>query len=121
MFYQLMSGSLLGIIKYIKKLNHIGDLFENNGKMRSWEDLRAKLGLDDNKNFTGDKLSTQSLVLRNLDCGDNISDLIINEHHLIKKHQIYCLEKLNSRGLYNMQLLLNVEKPTAQTYFEKKI
>ena len=34
-----------------KNLNHIGDLFENNGKMRSWEDLRAKLGSDDNKKF----------------------------------------------------------------------
>ena len=34
-----------------KDLNHIGDLFENNGKMRSWEDMRTKLGLDDNKNF----------------------------------------------------------------------
>ena len=34
-----------------KNLNHIGDLFENNGKMKSWEDLRAKLGLDDNKKF----------------------------------------------------------------------
>ena len=32
-----------------KNLNHIGDLFENNNKMRSWEDLRAKLGLDENK------------------------------------------------------------------------
>ena len=32
-----------------KNLNHIDELFENNGKMRSWEDLRAKLGLDDNK------------------------------------------------------------------------
>ena len=55
-----------------------------------------------------------------LECGDNISDVIINEHHLIKKHQIYCLEKLNSRELYNLQLILNVEKPTAHTYFEKK-
>ena len=55
-----------------------------------------------------------------LECSDNISDLIINEHHLIKKHEIYCLEKLNSRELYNIQLILNVEKPTAQTYFEKK-
>ena len=54
-----------------------------------------------------------------LECGDNISDLIINEHHSIKKHQIYCLEKLNSRELYNMQLILKVEKTTAQTYFEK--
>ena len=32
-----------------KNLNQIGGLFENNGKMRSWEDLRAKLGLDDIK------------------------------------------------------------------------
>ena len=29
-----------------KNLNQIGDFLENNGKMRSWEDLRAKLGLD---------------------------------------------------------------------------
>ena len=49
----------------------------------------------------------------------NISDLIINGHHLVKKHQIYCLEKLNRKKLYNMQLILNVEKPTAQIYFEK--
>ena len=53
-----------------------------------------------------------------IECGDNISDLIINDHHLIKKHQICCLEKLNSRELYNMQLTLHVEKPTAEAYFE---
>ena len=90
--------------------------------MRSWEDLRAKLGLDDNKNFywrqtnhaiPGAWKETFS------ECGNNINDLIIEEHHLIKKHQIYCLEKLNSRELYNMQLILKEEKPTAQTYFEK--
>ena len=54
-----------------------------------------------------------------LECGNNISDLIINEHHLIKKHQIYCLKKLNSRELYNIQAILKVEKPTAQAYFDK--
>ena len=40
------------IITFLKKFNHIsyiGDLFENNGKMRSSEDFRAKLDLDDNK------------------------------------------------------------------------
>ena len=50
-----------------------------------------------------------------LECGN----CIIKEHHLIKKHKIFCLEKLNSRELYNMQFILKVEKPTAQTYFEK--
>ena len=34
-----------------KNLNHVSGLFENNGKMKSWEDLRAKLGLDENKIF----------------------------------------------------------------------
>ena len=32
---------------------------------------------------------------------------------------ISAYKKLNSRELYNMQLILNVETPTAQTYFKK--
>ena len=86
--------------------------------------MRTKLSLDDNKKFYWRQI-IQAIPRAwkeiFLECGNNISDLIINEHHLIKKHQIYCLEKLNSRELYNMQLTLNVEKLTAQTYFKKKI
>ena len=101
----------------------MGELSENNGKMRSWEDLRAKLGLDDNKKFYWRQIiHATPLAWKEmfLECGNKISDLVINEHHLIKKPQIYYLEKLNSRGLYNMQLILKVEKPIAPTYFEKK-
>ena len=58
--------------------------------MRSWEDLRAKLDLDGNRKIYWRQI---------LECGNNISDLIVEEYHLIKKHQIYCLEKLNSREL----------------------
>ena len=87
--------------------------------MRSWENLRAKLGLDDNKKFYWRQIIHEiprpwkEMVL---EYGNNTNDLIIKKHHLIKKHQVYCLEKLNSRELYNMQLILKVEKPTAQTY-----
>ena len=105
-----------------KNLNHIGDLFENNGKTRSWEDLRAKLGLYDNKKFYWRQIiQVIPLTWKKmfLECSNNIGDLISKECHLIKKHQIYCLEKLNSRELYNMQLILKVEKPTAQIYFKK--
>ena len=58
-----------------------------------------------------------------LECGNNISDLIISKHHLIKKHQTYCLEKLNSRELYNMQHILKVEKPKnySSKIFREKI
>ena len=34
-----------------KTLNHIDDLFEINGKMRCWGDLRAKLDLDAVRKF----------------------------------------------------------------------
>ena len=50
---------------------------------------------------------------------NNINNLLIKEHHLIEKHQIYCLEKVSSRELYNRQLMLRAEKPTAEVYFEK--
>ena len=90
--------------------------------MRSWEDLRTKLGLNDNKKFCWRQIIH---AIRRawkeifLECDNNINYLIIKEHLLIKNHQIYCLENLNNRELYNMQLRLKVEKPSAQTYFEK--
>ena len=78
--------------------------------MRSWEDSRAKLGLDEHKkNYwrQGKFIHTIPHAWKEmlLECGNNISYLISNKHHLIKKHQIYCLGKLNSRQLYNMQLI----------------
>ena len=82
--------------------------------------MSGKLGLDDNKKFYWKQIIhaiPRAWKEKFLECGDNISDLIINEHHLIKKHQIYFLENLNSRD--TLQLILNVEKPTALTYFEK--
>ena len=40
------------IVIFVKKPpNYVDDLFENNDKIRSWNDLRAKLDLDGNKNF----------------------------------------------------------------------
>ena len=90
--------------------------------MRNWEDLRVKLDLDDSRKFYWIQIiHTVSSVWKEmfLACGNNISNLIINEHHLIKKHQIFCLEKPNNREVYNMQLILQVEKCIAQTYIEK--
>ena len=90
--------------------------------MRCWEDLRAKLGLNDNLKFYWIQIihiiprASKEMFL---ECGKDVSNLNINEHHLMKKRQIYCLETLKSRELYNMQHALKVEKPTAQTYFEK--
>ena len=106
----------------IKEKIVISNLFENIVGMRNWEDLRVKLDLDDSRKFYWIRIiHTVSSVWKEmfLACGNNISNLIINEHHLIKKHQIFCLEKPNNRELYNMLLILQVEKCIAQTYIEK--
>ena len=66
-----------------------------------------------------------------LECGNNISNLIINEHHLMKKHQIYCLEKLyyvykpreNERNIYkikNIEKQISLNKPEKRKNFEQK-
>ena len=78
--------------------------------------------MDDNKNFYWRQIIhaiPRAWKEIALESGNNISDLITKEHDLIKKHQMCCLEKLNSRELYNMQLILKLAKPTTQTYFEK--
>ena len=51
----------------------------------------------------------------------NLNKLYIQDHHSIKYSTIYNLEeKLNSRELYHLKLLLKYDKPTCQVYREKK-
>ena len=49
---------------------------------------------------------------------NNSINLAIQDHHLIKKHQILCLNKLNSKELYNIQILANSLKPASESFFE---
>ena len=55
-------------------------------------------------------------ILRNYT--ESINNLVIQDHHLIKKHQIFSLNKLNSATLYETLIDANKIKPNSQTYFE---
>ena len=46
-----------------------------------------------------------------------IKNLIFEGHHLIKNHQIYCLNKLNSKEIYNILTESTDSKP-AQIYYQ---
>ena len=48
----------------------------------------------------------------------NSNNLVIQDHHLIKKNQIHCLIKLESKELYKIELSLSFQKPTSLKYFE---
>ena len=50
----------------------------------------------------------------------NLNNLYIQHHHLIKCNTIYSLEKLSTKQLYHMQLLLKYVKPKCQNYQERK-
>ena len=53
-------------------------------------------------------------------CRSNrISDaLSVNDHHLIKRNQMYSLDKCNNKELYCLQIFLNNSKTIPQLYFE---
>ena len=55
-------------------------------------------------------------ILRNYT--ESINNLVIEDHHLIKKHQILSLNKLNSATLYAILIDANNIKPNSQTHFE---
>ena len=70
------------VFVFLKNLEHIGDLFEINGKMRSWENLRAKLDLNDNRKFYCRQIiHTISRAWKEtfLKPGNNINNSIINK------------------------------------------
>ena len=54
-----------------------------------------------------------------MDCIGNSMNLCIFDHPLIKKSNLYYLNKLKSRELYQIQISEKYKKPTSQLYYEK--
>ena len=99
----------------------MGQLFQNNQQIKNWDELKTEFDLIENEKFFILQI-THALpiswkeILRNYT--ESINNLVIQDHHLIKKHQILSLNKLNSATLYEILIDANNIKPTSQTYFE---
>ena len=48
-----------------------------------------------------------------------LADLLIHDHHLIKRARILTLEKLSSKELYSILITKLTNKPSSNVYFEK--
>ena len=105
-----------------RNINFVGQLFKTDGTVKPWKQLQEEYGLASKLKFKWiqiiHSLSKSWIEQIFIDSGNSIN-LAIQDHHLIKKHQILCLNKLDSKELYNVQLLANFLKPTSQAYFEK--
>ena len=107
-----------------RNINFVGKLFKTDGRVKPWKQLQEEYGLANKLKFKWiqiiHSLPKPWIEQIFIDSGNSIN-LAIQDHHLIKIHQILCLNKLDSKELYNIQLLANFLKPTSQAYFEKNL
>ena len=90
-----------------KGINFVGQLFQNN------QQIKLKFLI---VQITHALPISWKEILRNYT--ENINNLVFQDHHLIKKHQILSLNKLNSATLYEILIDANKIKPTSQAIFE---
>ena len=104
-----------------KNLNFIGQLFNENGNIKPWEDIKIEFHLKDTQKIYWLQIidalpkSWKDAILK--DKG-NAKNLVIFDHHIVRKSQICSLSKLTSKELYLTLVDANTVKPAAQDYFE---
>ena len=103
-------------------INFVRQLFDSDGKLHCWEFLKEKYLLSQNMKFKWFQLIhalrrewKEAISMHN----GSLENLLIHDHHLIKKNQILCSTKLNSNELYKIQIIIKYKKPASQSYFEK--
>ena len=104
-----------------RNIDFVGQLFKIDCAVKPWKQLQEEHGLANKLNFKWIQLIHSLLnpwIEQIFIDSRNLINLAIHDHHLIKKHQILCLNKLDCKELYNIQLQANFLKPTSQAYFE---
>ena len=96
-------------------------MFNKNRNIKSWEDIKIEFDLKDTQKIYWLQIidalpkSWKDAILK--DRG-NAKNLVIFDHHIVRKSQICSLNKLTSKELYLILVDANIVKPTAQDYFE---
>ena len=104
-----------------KNLNFIGQLFKENENVKPWKDVKIEFHLKDTQKIYWLQIidalpkSWKDAILK--DKG-NAKNLVIFDHHIVRKSQICSLSKLTSKELYLTLVDANTVKPAAQDYFE---
>ena len=102
-----------------KDINYVGQLFKCDGKPKLWKGLKNEFNLQGQLQFIYNEIiysiskSWKDAFIAN---SENIENLVFQGHHLIKNHQIYCLNKLSSKEVYNLIL-----KCTTKIFFKIQI
>ena len=91
-------------------INHVGQLFNENGMAKAWLDIKTQFNLSNKQHHFWIQLvnAIPKSWSEELCKSNRISDaLSVYDHHLIKRNEIYSLDKCNSKELYCLQISLN--------------
>ena len=104
-----------------KNVNFVKQLFKTYGTLKKWDHFKHEYNLQDANKFQWIQLihaipnNWKNIMVNGK--GDSFN-LAIENHHLIKKNLISCIEKLENKELYFMQILSQYTTPSSQIYFE---
>ena len=101
--------------------NFVGQIFHENGTTKSWDYIKSEYNLESKLKYPWIQLTDALPKLwkdRILNGVGNSINLCIFDHHLIKKNNLYCLNKLGRREVYQIQISEKYKKPTSQLYYE---
>ena len=103
-----------------KCLNFVYQLFDNNGNAKSWSSIKGEFDFSNISNLKWQQLiyalpPTWNKIIKETDNDDN---LLLSNHHLIKKYILIGIEKLNSRQLYSLFVYTPPFTRTSQKYLE---
>ena len=102
-------------------MNFIGQLFNDNGNIKPWEDIKIEFHLKDTQKIYWLQIidalpkTWKGIILKDK---ENAKNLVIFDYHIVRNSQICSLNKLTSKELYLILVEANTVKPTAQDYFE---
>ena len=99
-----------------KKISFIGQIFHENGKTKSWDYIKSEYNLESKLKYRWIQLTNVFPKLwkhRVLNSIGNSINLCILDHHLIERNNLYCLNRLGSRELYQIQISEKYKKPTS--------
>ena len=102
-------------------INHVGLLFNENGMAKAWWDIKTQFNLSNKQYYFWIQLikAIPKSWKEELRRSNRIPDALpVYDHHLIKKNQIYSLDKCNSKELYCLQIYLNNSKTRSQLYLK---
>ena len=96
-------------------------MFNDIGIIKPWKDLKIEFHLKDTLKLYGLQIvnalpkSWKDIIFKDK---RNAKNLVIFDHHIVRKSEICSLNKLTNKELYLILVDVNTVKPTAQDYFE---